>query len=63
MSLLHYVKNFPVRSLPVRKELVKIHCCPECGGTVGGENRCLDPVCCYDVTSLTLALVPMPIRK
>lgn len=51
MAIIDYIKQFPVKSLPVRKELARAGRCPECGEPLG-KKMCSDADCMFDATAL-----------
>lgn len=51
MAIIDYIKQFPARTLPVRKELARAGWCPECGKSLG-RKICSDANCMFDATAL-----------
>lgn len=51
-DVLSYVMSYPVRSIPVRKQVARAGQCPDCGATLLTSPVCSNYVCRLDCTKL-----------
>jgi hypothetical protein len=63
IDVLSYVLSYPVRSLPVRKQVARAGSCPDCGARLLTSPTCSNYVCRLDCEPLIEYRAPEPRKE